>query len=290
MLHLAYQPLLPTGSKYLQLKWDQASYDMHRRKVKSAKPTINTTPPTTYNHLALKQKKQKLEEQRMMKIQKENNMLLEKISHIMRTTGRIDNRNDYERKSLGRERRQLEMLRITKENQMILFRLSQCRPHYNVRIWHEDWLKTLKVMDSIARYPRGWAQQQKDKEKSCQKSSDCENEEKTSTDATGRTAESNTTSGKAESEEKGERKDASKEEAEALVQGGAGTHTAPKLSAPDLITNTRNKHPHAAESSPSSDKTEMSNTPNTTRVSRPCTPDTQTHEQETAGSDYKDTT
>uniref|UniRef100_A0A668AC60 CFAP97 domain containing 2 n=1 Tax=Myripristis murdjan TaxID=586833 RepID=A0A668AC60_9TELE len=155
MLHLAYQPLLPTGSKYLQLKWDQKNV---QERVKNAyqyvKDCVSVSFPKHIHPV-------KLEEQRMMKIQKENNMLLEKISHIMRTTGRIDNRNDYERKSLGRERRQLEMLRITKENQMILFRLSQCRPHYNVRIWHEDWLKTLKVMDSIARYPRGWAQQQK---------------------------------------------------------------------------------------------------------------------------------
>lgn len=63
--------------------------------------------------------------------------------------------------SLGKEKRQLELLRITKENQMIQGRLSQCRPNYNVRSWHEDWLKTLKVMDSIARYPRGTANQQK---------------------------------------------------------------------------------------------------------------------------------
>lgn len=61
--------------------------------------------------------------------------------------------------SLCKEKRQLELLRITKENQLILFRLSQCRPHYNVKSWHEDWLKTQKVMDSIARYPRRTAKQ-----------------------------------------------------------------------------------------------------------------------------------
>ncbi|KAF3694632.1 putative protein C17orf105 -like protein [Channa argus] len=126
--HRAYQPLFPTGNKYLQQKWDKASYDLH---------------------------KQKLEEERKMKIKRENNMLMEKISHIMRTTGGVDNKNSYDVKSLGKKKRQLELLRITNENQMILFRLSQCRPHYNVRSWHEDWLKTLRVMDSIARYPRG---------------------------------------------------------------------------------------------------------------------------------------
>ncbi|XP_045911011.1 sperm axonemal maintenance protein CFAP97D1 [Micropterus dolomieu] len=179
MQHLAYQPLLPTGNKYLQQKWDKASYDLHRGKVKSAKPTINTTPPKTYSHLALKLKKEKLEEEWTRKIQRENNMLMEKISHIMRTTGGVDNRNYYDRRSLGKEKRQLELLRITKENQMILFRLSQCRPHYNVRSWHEDWLKTVKVMDSIARYPRG-ANLQKGQEKPIKKRSDCDKEQKIS--------------------------------------------------------------------------------------------------------------
>ncbi|CAB1328304.1 unnamed protein product [Coregonus sp. 'balchen'] len=151
MQHQSYQPLLLTGNKYLQQKWDKASYEIHLRKVKSAKPTIDTTAPKTYGHLALKMKKQKLEEQSMSKIQRENNMLLEKISRIMKTTGHIDNRNDYENK---REMQQQEWLRITKENQLILLRLTQCQPHYSIKDWHEDWLKTIKIMESIARYPR----------------------------------------------------------------------------------------------------------------------------------------
>ncbi|XP_070771087.1 sperm axonemal maintenance protein CFAP97D1 [Enoplosus armatus] len=210
MQHLAYQPLLPTGNKYLQQKWDMASYDLHRGKVKSAKPTINTTPPKTYGHLVLKLKKQKLEEEWAMKIQRENNMLMEKISHIMRTTGGVDNWNYYDRKSLGKEKRQLELLRITKENQMILFRLSQCRPHYNVRSWHEDWLKTLKVMDSIARYPRGRANQQKGQEKLIKNRSDCDEEQKISADATTHNPASNKANGKAECEENEKRKETSK--------------------------------------------------------------------------------
>ncbi|KAM3608372.1 uncharacterized protein V6R79_024027 [Siganus canaliculatus] len=158
--HQAYRPRCLTGNKYLQQKWDKA-YDLHREKVKSAKPTINTSPPNTYGHLALRLKKQKLEEERTTKIQRENNMLLEKISHIMRTTGGVDNRNYYERKSLGKEKRQLELLRITKENQMILFRLSHCSSHYNVRSWHEDWRRTLGMMDRISCYPRQITNQEK---------------------------------------------------------------------------------------------------------------------------------
>uniref|UniRef100_A0A8C3A5J9 CFAP97 domain containing 2 n=1 Tax=Cyclopterus lumpus TaxID=8103 RepID=A0A8C3A5J9_CYCLU len=155
MAHRACQPLLPTGNKYLQQKWDEAAYDLHRGKVKSAKPTINTTPPKTYSHLTAKLKNLKLEEERAMKMRRENNMLAEKIAHITRIGGGVDNRNYYDGKRSVEWKRQLELLRITKENQKILFRLGQCRSHYNRRSWHEGWLQTLKVMDSIAHYPRG---------------------------------------------------------------------------------------------------------------------------------------
>lgn len=39
MQHRAYQPLLPAGNKYLQQKWDNASYDLHRKKVRSCSLT-----------------------------------------------------------------------------------------------------------------------------------------------------------------------------------------------------------------------------------------------------------
>ncbi|KAK5890209.1 hypothetical protein CesoFtcFv8_013756 [Champsocephalus esox] len=172
--HLAYQPL-HTRNKHLQQKWDKASYELHRGKVRSAKPTINTSPQETYRHLVNKLKTKKLKEERTMK--RENNILEETISHILKTTGRVDNRNYYEQKSLGKEKRQLELLRITKENQMILLHLSQCKSHYNVRSWHDNWLKTLKVMDSIARYPQGRTNQ-----KGQDKRTDCNKEQKISAD------------------------------------------------------------------------------------------------------------
>ncbi|KAK0150613.1 hypothetical protein N1851_008282 [Merluccius polli] len=143
-----YHGLLPTGNKHLQKQWDKASYDIHRRKVISTEATINTTAPTeTYGHLALKSKSKK---QQVLKIERENNMLLEKIAHINRTSGLIVNTDSHERK---RERRKQEMLRVTKENQVLLVRLGQCRPFYSAKAWHEEWLKTLEVMESITQYP-----------------------------------------------------------------------------------------------------------------------------------------
>ncbi|RXN28954.1 1-phosphatidylinositol 3-phosphate 5-kinase isoform X1 [Labeo rohita] len=72
----------------------------------------------------------------------------------MQTSGGVDCKNDYLKKSLGSEKRQLELLRITKENQCILQRLSTCRPRYSVQVWQEQWLKNLQLMENIGRYPR----------------------------------------------------------------------------------------------------------------------------------------
>jgi len=51
-------------------------------------------------------------------IERDNRILLEKMSFVMRTRGRVDNRNDYEHKSLNKTKRQRELLRVTHENQV----------------------------------------------------------------------------------------------------------------------------------------------------------------------------
>ncbi|XP_064412858.1 sperm axonemal maintenance protein CFAP97D1-like isoform X1 [Latimeria chalumnae] len=127
---------------------------------------VDTNTPQTYGHLHLKLKKLKLEEERLSTIDRDNHLLLEKMSCIMRTRGRIDNRNDYERKSLNREKRQQELLRVTQENQIILERITKCEPQYSVEKWHEDWQRSEKQMDNIARFPRGWYYMQPSKIKS----------------------------------------------------------------------------------------------------------------------------
>ncbi|XP_060910611.1 uncharacterized protein cfap97d2 [Labrus mixtus] len=197
--HLAYQPCPPSANKYLQFKWDKASYDAHREKVKSAKSMLNITAPKTYSHLTQGLKKQKLADEWNLKVQRENNILLEKIFHIMKTSGGVDDRNYYKRKSLGKERKHQELLRITKENQKILFRLDHCKSTYNVKNFHKDWHKNVKLMDSIARYPRGWTNQKEGQEKAIKKSSGCGKDQKISRDITTKSLASNKAMGKVKS-------------------------------------------------------------------------------------------
>ncbi|XP_025079456.1 neurofilament medium polypeptide-like isoform X2 [Pomacea canaliculata] len=155
-MHRAYQSVLPTHNKLLQQRWDTTYYKEHRRKVYDAKPMVDTKPPPTYMHLHLKLKKLQLEEERLAIIERDNRTLLEKMSYIMRTRGRIDNRNNYEYKSLNREKRQRELLRVIKENQSILQRINMRQPEYSAKKWEDDWVANQRFMDSISAYPQNW--------------------------------------------------------------------------------------------------------------------------------------
>ncbi|XP_033003595.1 uncharacterized protein CFAP97D2 [Lacerta agilis] len=163
-MHRSYQPILPCGNKYLQQKWDKATYEEHKRKIQTTKPVVDTSTPRTYGHLHLKLRKLKLEKDRLSIIERENCLLLEKMSCIMRTKGRIDNKNEYEAKSLNRERREREFLKVSQENQAILERIMNCKPQYTVQKWNEEWQKAENYMNSIARYPRGLCKLQDQKE------------------------------------------------------------------------------------------------------------------------------
>ncbi|KAG7262510.1 hypothetical protein CRUP_006399, partial [Coryphaenoides rupestris] len=88
MPHWEYHSLLPIANKHLQQQWDQASYDIHRRK---------------------------------------------------------------------------EMLRVAKENQRFLESLGHCRSIYSAEAWHQEWQKTLTLMENITKYPPRYKGQGADK-------------------------------------------------------------------------------------------------------------------------------
>ncbi|XP_007063899.2 uncharacterized protein CFAP97D2 isoform X1 [Chelonia mydas] len=206
-MHRAYQPSLPCGNKYLQQKWDKTNYEEHKKRIQTAKPVVDTTTPLTYGHLHLKLKKLKLEKQRLSVIERDNHLLLEKISCIMRTKGRIDNKNYCQAKSLNREKREKELLRVSQENRAILDRITKCEPQYQVQRWHEDWQRAEKYMDSIARYPRGWCKLQNRKEQKLNKKASKQEREKRDKQQNDEDVKSKTEEGEKGDIQSGEEKD-----------------------------------------------------------------------------------
>ncbi|XP_064635056.1 sperm axonemal maintenance protein CFAP97D1-like [Lineus longissimus] len=153
-MHRAYQPITPANNKLLKKKWDMIRFEIHRDKVKQAKAVLDNDPPRTYVHLHLKLKKLQVEETRLSRVERDNRILLEKMSQIMRSDkSHLDNKNDYEDKSLNKTKRQRELLRITHENQAILKRILSKEPHYSHQRWEEDWKVNMIYRANIAKYP-----------------------------------------------------------------------------------------------------------------------------------------
>lgn len=155
-MHRSFQPITPATNKLLKQRWEETYFEEHRRKVASAKPKVDSRPPRTYMHLHLKLKKLQVEEERLATVERDNRILLEKMSQIMRTKGRVDNWNNYHAKSLNRTKRQQELLRVTHENQAILKRVLAQEPVYSHQKWEDDWLEKEAHMDSISKYPKEW--------------------------------------------------------------------------------------------------------------------------------------
>lgn len=125
---------------------------MHLKKLASIKSSIKVDGPKEYAHLKTKPKKNQMLEERYTEIERENRILLEKMTNILQNPKGISHANAHLntlgnptmqsqgleagqsamnptasqigfKKSLNREARKRELMKITRENQVILKRL-----------------------------------------------------------------------------------------------------------------------------------------------------------------------
>ncbi|XP_058264896.1 sperm axonemal maintenance protein CFAP97D1 [Hemibagrus wyckioides] len=162
-MHKAYQPFRPAANKYLQKKWDEEHYAEHRKKVREAKPTVDTKGIQTPTHIQVKLKKAQVQEERQAIINRDNQLLASRLADIQHSKGRIDHRNYYPERSLNSESRRAKLLQVAHENQAIYERITAQQSEYRRELWEEDWVRTEQRRDSITRYPRGVAHKQKRK-------------------------------------------------------------------------------------------------------------------------------
>lgn len=117
--------------------------------------------------------------ERFTEIERENRILLEKMTNILQNPKGISHANAHlmngpqqtasvqsksgqgastmqqfmPRKSLNREARKRELMKITAENQVILKRLQEKKPNYNVTQWHREAEDRQKILTNICEYP-----------------------------------------------------------------------------------------------------------------------------------------
>lgn len=155
-MHRSYNSYNPVASKLLQKRWDEKHFHDHRKAVTGVKPEIDSTPPVTFMHLHLKLKKLQLEEERLATIERDNRILLEKMSHTMRNKGQLDNINTAVPKSLSKGRRERELLRITRENMNMLKRIAYKKPAISRDQHEKDWKENHHFMSNISAFPDDW--------------------------------------------------------------------------------------------------------------------------------------
>lgn len=167
---------LPINNKICNQRWVDRCQQLHRMRLNQIKPAIDNKPPTRYKHLFQNLKKAQLEDERNMEIERENRLLLEKMSMIMES-GRpemasanttefvpgtridrhqypmVDHYKKLDHKSLNKEARRRELLRITADNQAILKRIQERQPFYNHLEWERERLQNEKYLRNISQFP-----------------------------------------------------------------------------------------------------------------------------------------
>lgn len=138
------------------------AHELHRKRLQSMRSVVDNRPPKPQQHLKHKRKKEQMLEgecshapqaaprwapdaavtaaEWYARVERENRLLLEKMSHIM-ARGGVDNVNNYHRysRSLNHAVRKREIERIASENASILSRIQERGPVYDRREWDRQW-------------------------------------------------------------------------------------------------------------------------------------------------------
>ena len=142
---------VPVKNKVLTKKWAENVQRIHMLKLKNMHARVNSGRPAEFYHLKIKAKREQMLEDRFTEIERENRILLEKMSSIMNKRQNKDLGNEV--KSLNTNARKVELRRITIENQAMLKRLQEKSPCYNTHQWEEDRKRTEKRLKDICEFP-----------------------------------------------------------------------------------------------------------------------------------------
>ncbi|KAL4466041.1 hypothetical protein ABPG74_004278 [Tetrahymena malaccensis] len=170
---------VPVSSKIVSRKIKERDSQIHETKLKQISSQVDTKRPDHFNPLSYTQNKKKIQlmEDKYTEIERENRILLEKITKIMNPPKTTSNKNQYQdqsvmnrlsrnnnystiqqssytkKKSLNQLNRRKELLGIMEENKKILERIKSRKSEYDHRKWEEDYKKNEVLLHKISEYP-----------------------------------------------------------------------------------------------------------------------------------------
>lgn len=146
----------PKANKITHQRYIDKCQKLHQKRLKKIKSTLDNKPPKKHKHLRRNLKREQMMEERFATIERENRILLSKMSEIMQKNT-LDNKNKSIKysHSLNKAHRQKELRRITNENQAILRRIQKREPVYNHYQWEEERLNNERYLRNIMEFPGG---------------------------------------------------------------------------------------------------------------------------------------
>jgi len=146
---------IPVGNKACADRVRQREHEMHKQRIKAMRPQTDTTSPQVMHldHLRNNLKREQLLEDRYHEIDRENRILLQKMSDIMKHPSIGGDRGKSGPVSLNRDQRKTELMRITQENQSILKRIQRAQPVYNHVAWEDSHRKNFAYLKNTSEYP-----------------------------------------------------------------------------------------------------------------------------------------
>jgi len=144
----------PVGNRLCAKREQERRQEVHDRKLKEVKCTVDFSEPRSLNfdHLRLNLKREQMLEERYEEIDRHNRILLQKMAGIMRKPAQVEDR-PKSRGTLNKPLRIKELHRITKENQGILERIQRVAPTYNHVEWDESARRQEKYLQHACEYP-----------------------------------------------------------------------------------------------------------------------------------------
>ncbi|KAJ3389227.1 hypothetical protein HDU84_008965 [Entophlyctis sp. JEL0112] len=179
--HRHFFALHPTCNYILAKRWEEKTMQLHKSRLKQAKPSIDNSPPKVYPHLEMRLKGVQIEEgelkkehsfrtfhwskssittERLHDVERQNRILLKRISFQMTNpseVSRLHDKTQDETRALmheaGEHKRKKDLDKINHENDIFLQRLEDKAPNYNRLQWFYERRKNLEHLANIAKYP-----------------------------------------------------------------------------------------------------------------------------------------
>jgi len=136
-------------------EWERG-HEAHRDRIKKVRPATDMTMPhtATMDHIRNNLKKEQLLEGRYMEIDRENRILLRKMSDMMKKPNPYTSDAAHNNPtSLNKDGRKQSLLAITKENQRLLRSIQEVQPVYSTKRLEDNYRTSGVLLQNCCTYP-----------------------------------------------------------------------------------------------------------------------------------------